>query len=142
VNIAFSLGSYLKDESSFTTTFIKEDIMKKLLSTALVLAALSAPALASAFWPGTVIGIAPSDQLNVRAWPASYSTVIDSYDNGDNVSLTGTCKNTVTNVSFSITGSQSTGWKHNKMKKPNVWCKVMTSSAQLGWVRGKYVWPE
>lgn len=142
MNIAFSLGSYLKDESSFTTTFIKEDIMKKLLSTALVLAALSAPALASAFWPGTVIGIGAGDELNARKWPSSTSQVLDSYDIGDNISLTGRCKNTATNVSFRIDAGGSANWKYSKMKKPFVWCQMMTDDAELGWVRGKYVWPQ
>jgi hypothetical protein len=115
--------------------------MFKKLSLLAIAIAVSAPAFASAFWGGTVINVAASDELNLRKWPASYSQVIDSYDNGDNISLTGRCKNTSTNVSFYIDGPQSASWKHNKMKKPNVWCQVMSSSAQLGWVRGKFVWP-
>lgn len=116
--------------------------MKKLFVIAALVASITAPAMASAFWGGTVINVSASDNLNVRAWPASYSAVIDVYDNGDNVSLTGRCKNTVTNVSFRIDGGQSSNWKYNKMSKSNVWCQVMAPSNQIGWVRGKFVWPE
>jgi uncharacterized protein YgiM (DUF1202 family) len=116
--------------------------MFKSISLLAIAIAVATPALASAFWPGTVIGVAANDELNIRKWPASYSQVIDSIDNGDNVSLTGRCKNTSTNVSFYIDGSQSATWKFSKMKKSNVWCQVMSPSAQLGWVRGKFVWPQ
>ncbi len=116
--------------------------MKKTLTLAALAIAIATPALASAFWGGTVIGIAPDDVLNVRAWPASYSQIIDSYDNGDPVSLTGRCKNTVTNVSFRIDAGGSANWKYSKMKKPNVWCQVSSPSDEIGWVRGKYVWPQ
>ena len=115
--------------------------MKKTLILSLLAVALATPALASAFWGGTVINVASNDQLNARKWPASYSQIIGTYDDGDNISLTGRCKNTVTNASFYIDGGQSANWKYNKMKKTNVWCQVMTSNAHLGWVRGKYVWP-
>jgi Bacterial SH3 domain len=116
--------------------------MKKLLTAAAVAVALATPVLASAFWGGTVINIAATDTLKVRAWPAASSTIIDAYPDGAPVSLLGRCKNNVTNVSFWITGGQSAAWKYNKMKQPNVWCRVSSPSNQLGWVRGKYVWPE
>jgi hypothetical protein len=118
-----------------------ETLMRNILIAATLVASFAAPALGSAFWAGTVINVAASDELNLRKWPASYSQVIGSYDNGDKLSLTGRCKNTSTNVSFYIDGPQSASWKYNKMKKANVWCQAMSSSAQLGWVRGKYVWP-
>jgi hypothetical protein len=110
-------------------------------ATALVMA-FSAPALASAFWPGTVINVSDYDTLNLRKWPASYSKVIHEYDEGDGVSLTGRCKDTTTNVSFYVDGGQSPSWKYNRMKKSNVWCQAMSPNGKLGWVRGKYVWPE
>jgi len=116
--------------------------MKKILALATLAAAISSPALASAFWGGTVINVSDYDTLNVRKWPASYSQIIDEYENGSNISLIGRCKNTSTNVSFYINGGQSANWKYNKMKQPNVWCQAMTGDAELGWVRGKYVWPE
>jgi hypothetical protein len=99
-------------------------------------------ATASAFWPGTVIAIAPNDELNVRKWPSSVSQVIDAYPLNANVSLTGRCKNIVTNVSFRIDGPQSVNWKYNRMKQANVWCQVMTDAPSLGWVRGRFVWPQ
>jgi hypothetical protein len=71
--------------------------MKKLIIATTLLAALVSPALASAFWPGTVMNIAPTDTLKARQWPASYSTIVGTYYDGANVSLTGRCKNTVTN---------------------------------------------
>jgi hypothetical protein len=115
--------------------------MKKQFLVAGATLAFTAPAFASAFWAGTVINVASSDELNVRKWPSSHSRIIDSYDNGDNVSLTGRCKNTATNVSFYIDGPQSANWKYGKMAKSNVWCQVMSPTAELGWVRGKFVWP-
>jgi hypothetical protein len=99
-------------------------------------------ASASAFWPGTVIAITPVDTLKVRKWPSSISQIIDAYALNANVSLTGRCKNIVTNVSFRIDGPQSVNWKYNRMKQPNVWCQVMTDAPSLGWVRGKFVWPQ
>lgn len=116
--------------------------MFKTISLVAIAFAVATPALASAFWAGTVIGVAANDELNIRKWPASHSQVVDSIDNGDNVSLTGRCKNTSTNVSFQIDGPQSAASKYKKMKKTNVWCQVMSPSAELGWVRGKFVWPQ
>jgi hypothetical protein len=115
--------------------------MKRLMLTA-VLACLATPALASAFWHGTVTGVPNWDVLNVRKWPAASSQIVDNYDNGDDVSLTGRCKNTVTNVSFRIDGGQSSSWKHNRMRKPNVWCQVSSPNNVIGWVRGTFVWPD
>jgi hypothetical protein len=102
----------------------------------------AAQAVAGAFWPGTVINIASNDVLNIRKWPASTSQLIGAQPDGSEISLTGTCKNRVTNVSFRIDGSQSANWKYNRMKKPNVWCQVMTVNAKLGWARGAFIWPE
>ena len=121
---------------------MSHSFLKPILIPALVAALLATPAIASAFWGGTVINIAPTDTLKIRAWPASYSQIIDAQAKGSPISLTGRCKNTSTNVSFRIDGGQSAAWKYNKMKKPNVWCQIMTSSAQLGWARGKFIWPE
>lgn len=108
---------------------------------ALALAAAT-PALASAFWPGQVIQVGAGDTLSVRKWPAAASQQIGQYNGGDRVSLTGRCKNTITNVSFRIDAGGSAAWKYSRMKRAHVWCQVMTEAAQLGWVRGKYVWPE
>ena len=102
----------------------------------------AAPAFASAFWPGEVIGIAHNDVLNIRLWPSSASQIIDGYNNGQRISMTGRCKNVVTNVSFRVDAGGSANWKYSKMKAANVWCQVMTDDAQLGWARGKYIWPE
>jgi uncharacterized protein YgiM (DUF1202 family) len=115
--------------------------MKKLIFT-ILLASLATPAVASAFWPGTVVGVANWDVLNVRKWPAAHSHIVDSYDNGDEVSLTGRCKDIYSNVSFRIDGGQSSSWKHNRMKRPNVWCQVSSPNNVIGWVRGKFVWPD
>ena len=116
-------------------------IFKTLIITA-SLSAFSAPCMASAFWPGTVIGIGATDTLKVRKWPSSTSQIVDAYALSANVSLTGRCKNTVTNISFRIDAGGSANWKFSKKKKVNVWCQTMTPDAELGWVRGKFVWPE
>lgn len=118
--------------------------MNKLISAALALsiAVAATPSLASAFWPGTVINIAATDTLKVRKWPAATSQIIDAYASNANVSMTGRCKNIVTNVSFRVDAGGSVNWKYSRMKKPNVWCQVMTDDAQLGWARGKFIWPD
>jgi uncharacterized protein YgiM (DUF1202 family) len=116
--------------------------MKTLLIVASLLTASVVPSLASTFWQGTVIKVADWDVLNVRKWPAANSAIVDSYDNGDDVSLTGRCKEIVSNWSFQIDGGQSASWKYKRMKQPNVWCQVTTPANQVGWVRGTFVWPE
>lgn len=120
--------------------------LTNLLKTAAISATLviaAAPSsIASAFWPGEVIGIAHNDVLNIRLWPSNSSQIIDGYNNGQPISMTGRCKNIVTNVSFRIDAGGSANWKYSKMKKANVWCQVMTDTAQLGWARGKFIWPE
>jgi hypothetical protein len=114
----------------------------KIISVGTILLAISGPVMASAFWPGTVIGIGATDTLKVRKWPASTSQIVDAYALNANISLTGRCKNIVTNASFRIDAGGSANWKYSKMKKANVWCQTMTEDAALGWVRGRYVWPE
>lgn len=119
--------------------------MNKLASVALaLLVGLTATmsASASAFWAGTVINIAVTDTLKIRKWPAASSQIIDAYADGDSVSMTGRCKNIITNVSFRVDAGGSANWKYSKMKKANVWCQIMTEDARLGWVRGSFVWPE
>jgi uncharacterized protein YraI len=117
--------------------------MKMILSASAVLVvfAVGMPAIASAFWPGTVIGAPASDPLNIRAWPSTSSTVIATATNGTPLSLTGRCKIITTNVSFRIDGGGSAAFKYNRMKKPNVWCQLVTSSGQVAWARGKNIWP-
>ncbi|MGB8816537.1 MAG: hypothetical protein WCC66_01300 [Rhizobiaceae bacterium] len=103
---------------------------------------IAVPAAASAFWGGTVINLAPTDTLKIRKWPSAASQIIDAYADGANISMTGRCKNVITNASFRVDAGGSANWKYSKMKKPNVWCQVMTDGAQLGWARGKFIWPE
>lgn len=100
------------------------------------------PAMASAFTQGTITAIAPDDALNIRKWPATHSKIIDAYALNEAISLTGRCKNIVTNVSFRIDGYGSINWKYKQMKKAYVWCQVMNYDSELGWARGKYIWPE
>jgi hypothetical protein len=123
----------------------RDMIMNRILKTVTIatsLIVLSVPVMASAFWPGTVIGIGATDTLKVRKWASSSSQIIDAYALSANVSLTGRCKNIVTNASFRIDAGGSANWKYSKMKKTNVWCQTMTPDAELGWVRGRFVWPE
>jgi hypothetical protein len=119
--------------------------MKTLLTSLFIASTVltaAAPAFASAFTGGTVINVPRGDKLYVRKWPASTSRIIDAYRRGDMISLTGRCKNIVTNVSFRIDGNGSSGRRYAKMEAPNVWCQVMTEDAELGWARGKYIWPQ
>lgn len=109
---------------------------------AATLAVTAVPAQSSAFTAGTITAIAPDDALNIRKWPSAQSKIIDAYELDESISMTGRCKNIVTNVSFRIDGYESTGWKYAQMKKAYVWCQVMTNDAELGWARGKYIWPE
>lgn len=111
--------------------------------TALVLAVSgAAPASSSAFTAGTITAIAPDDVLNIRKWPSAQSMVIDAYELNRPISMTGRCKNIITNVSFRIDGGEPAGLKYSWMKAAHVWCQVMTDDAELGWARGKYIWPE
>jgi hypothetical protein len=119
--------------------------MNKTLSIAFALTlSVSAvlPALASAFWGGTVINIAATDTLKIRKWPAASSQIIDAYASGASISMTGRCKNIITNASFRVDAGGSANWKYSKMKMSNVWCQVITDNAQLGWARGKFIWPQ
>ncbi len=109
---------------------------------AAVIATTTVPAISSAFTAGTVTAIAPDDGLNIRKWPGANSAIIDVYLLNEPISLTGRCKNIVTNVSFRIDGPGSVEGKYAKMKKANVWCQVMTDAADRGWARGTYIWPE
>ena len=109
---------------------------------AAIVATATVPAQSSAFTAGTITAIAPDDGLNIRKWPGANSMIIDVYLLGEPISLTGRCKNIITNVSFRIDGSGSAGWKYARMKQANVWCQVMTNDAELGWARGTYIWPE
>lgn len=119
--------------------------MTKLLASTFIATSLLvgvAPANASAFVGGTVINVSRGDRLFVRKWPAASSRIIDAYRRTDPISLTGRCKNIVTNVSFRIDAGGSPGWRYSKMEAPNVWCQVMTDDAELGWARGKFIWPQ
>ena len=118
----------------------KERPMTRLRLASLALILCAGPALASAFWPGKVVNVAPDDALMIRKWPGVQSQVIDAYPNGTRVSLTGRCKNITTNVSFRVDGKGTPQQKHFKMKQANVWCQVMTADDGLGWARGKYLW--
>lgn len=121
---------------------MKSAIHSMLALAAALVATSPAPALASAFTAGTITAIAPDDALNIRKWPSAKSQVIDAYRLNEPISLTGRCKNIVTNVSFQIDGKGSVNGKYAQMKKAHVWCQVMTNDAELGWARGKYIWPE
>jgi hypothetical protein len=114
--------------------------MKSLIVAALLTFAV--PALAGAFWPGTVVGVASNDVLNIRKWPGASSKIIAVGLPGGALSLTGRCKDIKTNRSFQIDGPGTAAQKHARMKKANVWCQVMTPSAGLGWARGAFVWPQ
>jgi hypothetical protein len=119
---------------------MKRLVLKMIVISSFCISAL--PVVAGAFWPGTVTGIAANDTLKVRKWPASTSQIVGQYTLGENIGLTGRCKNTVTNVSFQIDQGGTANGKYFKMKKANVWCQTMTFDAKLGWVRGSFVWPE
>lgn len=121
---------------------MKSSIRIILALAAAAIGTTSAPAISSAFTAGTITAIAPDDALNIRKWPSAQSQIIDAYDLNRPISLTGRCKNIVTNISFRIDGAGSSEWKYSRMKKSNVWCQVMTDDAELGWARGKYIWPE
>lgn len=113
--------------------------MKKFFIAAALITATISPVAASAFWHGTVVGVAKWDVLNVRKWPSSQSQIIDAYNNGDDVSLTGRCKDIVSNWNFRIDTGQSKSWKNSRMKRTNVWCEVSSPNDKIGWVRGKFV---
>lgn len=112
------------------------------LLAAAVSTAAAAPAFASAFTGGTVINVPRYDTLNIRKWPSATSRIIEDYRNNERISLTGRCKNIVTNASFRIDMGGSAGWNYSRMERANIWCQVMTDDAELGWARGKFIWPQ
>jgi hypothetical protein len=120
--------------------------LKTALAAALALAALAGTVHASAFTAGTVTNLPAGDQLNIRKWPANTSRVVAVATNGEAISLTGRCKNVVTNASFRIDAGGSALWNYNRMQRANVWCQVMTENAygdaEIAWVRGRFVYPE
>jgi hypothetical protein len=107
-----------------------------------MLIGIATPALAGSFLPGTVVGVASNDVLNIRKWPGVSSKIIAVAPPSGALSLTGRCKDIKTNVSFQIDGPGTAAKKHGLMKKANVWCQVMTPSAGLGWARGAFIWPQ
>ena len=121
--------------------------MKKIISIAMALTiAATIPALASAFWGGTIINIAPTDTLKIRKWPSATSQIIDAYAVGANISMTGRCKNINTGISFRIDGPGTPLQKYNKMRRPYVWCQIWHETTPgnfaSGWGRGRYMWPQ
>ncbi len=106
---------------------------------AIILVLSATAASASTFWHGTIIGVAYNDVLNLRKWPDAKSRIIGVYNNKDDISMTGRCKNTVTNASFRVDNGKSANWKRVRMDKPNVWCQVVADDGQVGWVRGAFV---
>ncbi|MEM5474146.1 SH3 domain-containing protein [Hoeflea sp. AS60] len=121
---------------------MKPSIRIILALAAAVVGATAVPAMSSAFTAGTITAIAPDDALNIRKWPSAQSKIIDAYELNEQISLTGRCKDIITNISFRIDGYGGVEWKYAQMKKANVWCQVMTNDAELGWARGKYIRPE
>ena len=121
---------------------MKQSICILLALSAAAVTAGAAPAMSSAFTAGTITAIAPDDALNIRKWPSANSQIIDAYGLNEPISLTGRCKNIITNISFRVDGWGSPQVKYVAMKRANVWCQVMTNDAELGWARGKYIWPE
>jgi uncharacterized protein YgiM (DUF1202 family) len=115
----------------------------KLSTLAVAAALLTTAAQAGAFIGGTVIDVKSWDVLNVRLKPTASSNIIDSYDNGDPVSLTGVCQKGLYGKKFSIDVAETQTWKYNRMKATNVWCQVSAPNTnKIGWVRGAFVFPE
>lgn len=121
---------------------MKQEVRILMAVSAAAMAFMTVPAMSSAFTAGTITAIAPDDALNIRKWPSASSQIIDAYGLNEPISLTGRCKNIVTNISFRVDGYGTAQVKYAAMKRANVWCQVMTNDAELGWARGKYIWPE
>jgi uncharacterized protein YgiM (DUF1202 family) len=115
--------------------------MKYAIAAAAFYAIVTTTAHAASILPANVVEVAHQDVLNVRAWPASYSRVTGTFMPGDYIRLLGRCKNINSNVSFWISGKQSVTWNYNRMKAANVWCQALTRKGNVGWVRGKFVFP-
>jgi hypothetical protein len=121
-------------------------VPKSLLVIAVTVAAVST-ASASAFWGATVKNVPAGDHLNIRKFAAASSAVLGVYNNGDNVSFTGRCKNNKTFKSFMVDGTFSVLHNYNRMKAANVWCEVFLETPAgsgkfaAGWAKGKFLWP-
>ena len=117
-----------------------------ILTLALVLGT-SLNAGAGAFWGATVKNVPLGDHLNIRKTSSASAAVLGIYNNGDNVSFTGKCKNSKSLKGFVVDGTYTVLQNYNRMKAPNIWCEVYLETPPAsgkfaaGWAKGKYLWP-
>jgi hypothetical protein len=108
------------------------------LAAAIVAAALPAHA---EFFGWRVTGVAASDVLNVRAWPANFSRILVGYPNGTALSLTGKCTGGVKLDAIN-------GWPAAAQAAAvrARWCEIWLDplgdgNFRAGWVYGKFIAP-
>jgi hypothetical protein len=110
----------------------------------------ASPALASAFWPGTVINVPVGQSLQIRTEPSVYAPVLGNVANGTSLSLTGRCQlmkvSTYSQRNFRIDGSGTVEQKIARMRAPRTWCEVFyeisATNHQRGWARGSFISPQ
>jgi hypothetical protein len=112
-------------------------------------ALIAAPAIASAFWPGTVSGVPSGQTLSIRQTASPTGLQVGDANNGDDVSLTGRCRklkpngSTLSNFRIDVPGTVA--WRTAKMSQPRTWCQiwfeVSPSDFKAVWARGSYIIP-
>jgi hypothetical protein len=116
---------------------------------AIIAFTLAAPAIASAFWPGTVNGVPSGQTLSIRQTASPTGLQVGDANNGDDVSLTGRCRklkpNGSTQSNFRIDVPGTVAWRTAKMSQPRTWCQiwfeVTPSDFQAVWARGSFITP-
>lgn len=110
---------------------------------------LAAPAIASAFWPGTVSGVPSGQTLSIRKTASPNGLQVGDANNGDSLSLTGRCRKLKPNGgmlgNFRIDVSGTPAWRAAKISQARtrceVWFEVTPSNFKAVWARGSFITP-
>ena len=103
---------------------------------------LATPASAGSFCAATVVNVPFGDALNARRWPSPQSRVQTTYDNGEQLSLTGKCRNVAGTRSVRL--DDATGPQQRRTWVRQLWCEIwhdpyQTGNYRVGWVWGKFL---
>lgn len=103
--------------------------------------ALTAPPVHAEFFGWRVTGVAASDVLNVRAWPANFSRILVGYPNGTPLSLTGKCTG---GVKLDAINGLPPAARAAAVRAR--WCEIWLDplgdgNFRAGWVYGKFIAP-
>lgn len=111
--------------------------MRRLSLAALALAAGLSQAHATADGPDAwrVMGVSPSDVLNVRVGPGTEYFVISALPHNARGIQLGTCVPTVTREQYSALSAAA----QQRLNGYAAWCVVIYEGQQLGWVNRRFL---